>query len=909
MTDTRNILLAGLLKLICAIALCSCSFSQASSQQTGQAIAKRSKLVGVVFDNSGSMDGRTNLPVFGLQVLAGSLTRDDQLYGFPFTYLTAGVDRMGGRINLSDNAQLSRLIMSLPLSSLGEQQASIDKIRGWARKAYDGTPYLAIDVMLSFLAQTAKPGQDVYLFVFTDGEFNDPIPSPNGLKSAYEAYLAEAKQKQINSFHAHFIAFGNQQTFDEVKRQRVAQTLDEVFNGGTGKYAPVPVQDLAGLRTALLDAITSISDTELPVPGSSIYWRKGNTITVNPPFTISKLIVLAMGANQTQVAQITQSPQKWTGTPSQFRARMDAPDLPSKLPGATSDLWHAQITHMEAYPALPAGQEFSLVFDRPLTDDTTLLFRPDISVDWKIYDSAGNEILPDPVMREITLVAGRDYEVRAQILDKNVSSSPVGFKNLPPGTTFQLRHKDALGRDDLSAMMIDTANSRATYSLHYDTARPDDIGVSLRLPGFVTARSKAVKVKVVITNFDIDVSAEPSLHCPRCSPSHAEATLNTSAPWSRLMKVTAQLRAKGDRKDGQIEWSLASPLPAGLRVMMPALDPLQPKLSAAASSFIMNFKDGDLIELFFEADGNFLSSLPNGYDANLTLKTLGNLRGEAHLKFTLAPNLEAAELVNAGNTKGEPGDTPFRVKLEDLNQTGGSYIKVEKAFQPPRPEDLSISGASGLSVTLEQLPQKELFLIKFAPGSYCSCFMMTGQHSYTVNFKNAAGQTASLQHYMVIEPVTWRERFFICLRIIVCTILVIWFLAGLYRFFQSNRFSSRNRLLIYEGTKREESILKRLARRPLPWIMPFVFPFRPWHERNRVEGFYVQAGPSEILLLPKSASGGYDNLKLQREQWTLSHHFADGVREPFEINWREVIEELPPSKRKFEFIQNPSTDL
>lgn len=144
----------------------------------GSALAQTRKVVGVAFDNSGSMGengGRTNLPVFGIQVLAASLDQKDRLYALNFRDFLARVRSNGNRVNFSD---ASTYLTNFSLDSPPSQRASIAQLKTWADNPRDGTPFEAVQVMLEHLANVAEKDDDVHAFIFTDGDFNKP-PTPD----------------------------------------------------------------------------------------------------------------------------------------------------------------------------------------------------------------------------------------------------------------------------------------------------------------------------------------------------------------------------------------------------------------------------------------------------------------------------------------------------------------------------------------------------------------------------------------------------------------------------------------------------------------------------------------------------------------------------------------------------------
>ena len=99
---------------------------------------------------------------------------------------------------------------------------------------------------------------------------------------------------------------------------------------------------------------------------------------------------------------------------AELLAEMEARDDPGKLRGTDGRLWKSKITHLQPHPALPANKEFSLEFDRPLTEHTSVLYRTDMTIEWEVVDANGVTVTPDAA-GTIKLSADQDYEVRAHI--------------------------------------------------------------------------------------------------------------------------------------------------------------------------------------------------------------------------------------------------------------------------------------------------------------------------------------------------------------------------------------------------------------------------------------------------------------------------------------------------------------
>ena len=260
------------------------------------ALAKTNKLVGVVFDNSGSMEGRTNMPVFGIQMLAASLTRSDRLYGMTFKQFRAV---SGGRTDvddatLADPSRLRSYMTPFPLTDASAQQNAINAIKRWAIQPNVNTPFAPVLIMLTFLAQSATPDDDVHLFIFTDGGFNDPV-NLGVLEQRINLLKQNTKAKSLS---VHFLAFvADRSERDLIVNQGIASLLDRTINTNKiGNFDYVfYATDFASLRKQMVNIVSRISETEPEQAqlAASIVKRSGNKIVVNAPVTITKIIVVS----------------------------------------------------------------------------------------------------------------------------------------------------------------------------------------------------------------------------------------------------------------------------------------------------------------------------------------------------------------------------------------------------------------------------------------------------------------------------------------------------------------------------------------------------------------------------------------------------------------------------------------
>src|SRR5205823_1708730 len=156
-----------LCRLLCAVLLLAAA--------AGSAAAAGKRVVGIVYDDSGSMAGRSNLPAFAAQLLASSLDvagSRDRLFSIRLSTFEKARRRadvasaLGQGISPASVAALEAIrVPDLPrVEAIGPAttQTVIDVIRReWAKPSSD-TPYGPVEIMLNALVEATEPGDEAY---------------------------------------------------------------------------------------------------------------------------------------------------------------------------------------------------------------------------------------------------------------------------------------------------------------------------------------------------------------------------------------------------------------------------------------------------------------------------------------------------------------------------------------------------------------------------------------------------------------------------------------------------------------------------------------------------------------------------------------------------------------------------
>ena len=244
------------------------------------------KVVGVIFDDSGSMEKRIQLPAFAAQLLVSTLnpTRD-RLFTIRLSDYEADLGALGQRgdplyariagegVNPKTMAALrEKRFAELPKDEFGSGrplQALVGSIRDrWALPPTSNTPFGPVELMLSTLADETGPDDQAYLLILTDGEF-DPVPPPIAV---IRKDLAVLQARFKGPLDVSFVLIapddeGGEEARREVERQGVRRALTGMFNGTEDKPF-YQVRNSKNLVEAMFDVVARINSTaRSAVPG------------------------------------------------------------------------------------------------------------------------------------------------------------------------------------------------------------------------------------------------------------------------------------------------------------------------------------------------------------------------------------------------------------------------------------------------------------------------------------------------------------------------------------------------------------------------------------------------------------------------------------------------------------------
>lgn len=510
------------------------------------ALSADARIVAILFDTSGSMNERYNLPSFGARLLAGTIDGRagfDRLLVMNFNHYaqTYGGEFPIPPILLQYAGPDAGQLQDITITNGVQHQDVVEALRGTFASADVGTPYGPLEVMLDRIVREVAASQDdeeVVFVVVSDGSYHDGTTDFDGgrqvdyMRGQFEAFRSRIDQAG-GSLRAEYLlidASGGLES--KVRDQGVRDTLLEVFNG--------PQRDaqgrLTGARTvsspdrlweALKDIIAKVAGTDRETQRPFVRYS-GQQIEVESPLSISRIVIVST-ANADATLPTRQDDTLGVEPTDSRRItmRMDGPDR--DFTGAPER--QGLVEHLWFQDAVQAGT-YTLEFDAPVDEDVFLLFETSSLINLKIIDANGNVVMPD-AQGVHTLYKDRDYRFESQILDGIDAASGQGLvvdlDTLPQSLSMLLSLGGPVG-PGTSSMTVNRAADVGTFDWTPDTI--GDVAAFARATaGILSPSSERLRLSVVDATTDLTITPLRSeAPCPGCgsdqvtSPIEAESS-------------------------------------------------------------------------------------------------------------------------------------------------------------------------------------------------------------------------------------------------------------------------------------------------------------------------------------------------------------------------------------------------
>lgn len=814
----------------------------------GQAAAR---VVGVVFDDSRSMARWIQSPTFGVQLLLSTLDgRDgnDRVFTLRFSELwdafVAGntLSRPPAGVhagNVQDWLRGARgpVVRQEQITTENLHQRTIDDIaRRWPQPVTN-TPYEPIEVMLDRLTREVRDGEEAFLIIVSDGDFNDPLPDLGRLRQSYGVYRERlaAKRAKLKVDYL-LIAPSSPELVRKVQDQGVRALLLEVFNGAADGSAGglYDVIDLGRLQDALKDIIARVWSIDR-AQQARLITPAGNSIGFETPLSVTRVVAVGTGLAPNPPPRPTAQPAGVLET-RRLRSEMLESDAHPSLLGQRL---RGDTTQLRFQPALPPGRH-SVGFDRPVGQGVFLLFETAARVELAVTRPDGT-----PARRRgdtVLLARGEPYRLEARLLDQRGAAgpAPVDLSALARRAEVSAALETPRGPGTL-ALQIEPGRALASGVLNAGATGPITARAQVRLEGFVSPPSNTVAIEVVDTGVAFRQDVAPAEACPGCAPDEVQVTIAGDGQPRPVAEVTLTPTAP---IDGRARLDLSG-LPPGFTATWPDGTPVDPAAELPLQS-------GQAIRLRLSLARP--ERAVGGTPLRLRIAALEPLSGGAEVTARLRLVVPSAQLVHTSHSGGDPAAP---LALNGQNLTGGVALLdfgLTGALKAPAPEEFE-TGGGGILLWYAPL-RVNGYTLQLEPRSrfLCLCFLALGpqERTATLRWRHPGGlqeASASARLRVALEPteVAWS-----CGTILLLLFLLLWLLLALVTTLRTHRFPRGSLAEIAEGRQMPRHIDLRgsnltFLRSLLPWR---AFRLRPPHELATVEGLLIQArsGGGNILL-------------------------------------------------------------
>jgi hypothetical protein len=821
------------------------------------------RVIGVVFDDSGSMAPRIHLPTFGVQMLASTLD------------IQSGRDRLLTlRLSKTDAG-----VVEENIGSIDALQTTVENIRRVWASAAGGTPYAPIEMMLQAVAQKLRPEEVGTLFILTDGQIDAP-PAVADMQRRFAALkqILDAKRASINvEFMLIAVGPDREQVRQAVRSQLVRATLLEQFNGNrrdpTGKLiGEHEIIDVRDLFDAMKKVVARISETDVSHIGNYVGYA-GNSVTVNTPVSVVRMVSIAKAINSAPPAVERRS---FDATRSfVIGARMTEADrsLPNQVFRATTE-------QMIFQPALPAGQH-SIVFNGPVTDNVFLIFETNARIELNVLNADGTEAQRDGSGTYV-LVRNRDYRLAEVLVDEtDKGRRVVPLSTLSGQPRFSATLDEAGGARQIMPLTIVAAEERAVANL-----RPGKVGMliargQVQLDGFVSPSSNVVQLRVIEGTLKINTAIKSTEPCPDCATGTFRSTVGANK--SDVPVATIDVMPTGDIQ-GTANLDLSG-LPAGLTL-------IDQKGARVVDGTRLNVIPNRPIRFSIVRAARPAAELI-GKPVHFMVGFRGDQTVGNHvMEGTLSIVVPQARLSYQGATGIQDSvDHPMLTGSDIVNAGAKFNFKVENSLDEVTASDFHVENSLWLT-TLSHAVAGDLVTVTPRARYLCTCFLWLdrGVHNIDVAFMSTDGlQVARASVPVDIAP-TWREILRGCLLLLGIFVAVLWATGVGINTWTARRFPREAFMEIDEG----HQLPRHVAMRGSNWtfLRALFWPIfgRP-DERRVLEGLDLTAGNRLHLRVPRESN----DLNI-RGEW-LSERFS--LNEKLErliiqLNWQEAVQKKGP---------------
>lgn len=821
----------------------------------------QAKLIAIVFDTSGSMNDRYNLPSFGMRMLAATIdgrAGEDRVWVIGFEdYVKACAGPIPEATTLSAlSCDTSRLVTRFETTSAAVHANMLNDLEREFRATDVGTPFGPIEVMLDEIAKGIQQDEEAILIVVTDGAYEvmsnaGDTAFDNGVAiPQFQRSFAEHRQRILDaggSIRAEFLFIDSDGSGEGIVREQgVRDTLLSTFNGDANQGA-WHVSGADALWSALVEITARVNDTDRAEQARFIEYE-GNAITVNSPLSLSRVVIGSTAAIPASVPRLTDTDFGVATTDDRtLDMRMGSGDRLFKylqLAGTVEHLWFQN--------AVPPGQ-YELTFDGPVDRDTFLLFETNAIAQMQITDPQGNVIVPNG-RNEYELFLGQEYVFTTQVLDGVTNPAVVDLDTLPSSLAMFLLLQGA-NLNTTESMALDLAADLGRYS--WQPTQTGRLRASSRVSaGILSPESEALDLVILDATAGITISPiRPVSNCADCADGEIASNV-TPGGGADVDVGSFDITAEADIP-GEIIIDPAG-IPEGYRVVdengrdVPLGRPLPFEPGETRSFTILRPSEVDVDTL---VDG--------GTDVEITVTPAGPWSGQpvsrpTRIRLAAPPMgmrlVSVTQPITPGSVDGlrVPGGELLR------GQFSGQFSLTDLLVAPDNAtiDELITVSAPGLAGRLlafdASFPSSGPHALDVRPSTrfWCLCFLGLGnlvtgtdkvdaRVSYELAPNGVVLQSAEAALPMQI-PVAHRQTGLSCLLDLLYLLLFAMFVRGVIALMTTNRFPKGAVVEITDGEGLPR--FKRLDKGNKVWWKAWfaLFTGNP-NERRTVEGLSIEA--------------------------------------------------------------------
>lgn len=883
------------------------------------------RVVGIVFDDSGSMRANIHLPTFGVQLLVSTLDGRDGRDRLLTTRLSEFVRAFGrervvtgeyrpilpigsGAVTPDNVEELIRtanrdLITHESIYTEALLRSRIESIaKSWPTN-FMHTPYEPIEILLHALTNEIREDEEAFLIIFSDGAFYDGIdgmvPTPQQLRVSYSAY----KERFKGSLRVFFLLTlnGGDDTRRLVDQQGVRDALIETFPGSKG----YEVADFDSLLQAMFEIIGEVSSTDAATSGDIVEFR-GREVSLSLPFTVRRIISLSVGEESGQIPQLTETDFS-VGLRLDLAPRMlkgDNQNPSRKIPGWPTTKLRGNVAQLYLSPPLQPGA-YRLTYDSEVVDRVHLLFSSDVFLEWSLIDQEGNKLVPASDGAYV-VQRGIPYTMMLRVLEETEHQvSEVSLLSLPTDAIYTA-NLIGPGFTKNFELVAEKDSNRAAGPIVFEREGDYGLTAALRLPGFITSRSEDVKVRVEDTYAAFGLALERLAPCAQpCGESDIPFTYTPVVEMSTLADFAVTVDA---HRQGRFSATLTDRTPEGLVLLDSAGQPLPEKPTLA-------FTPGEPVKLSLAripgwqpfSDAEFGTKQQ---EIGLVLETMPPLHGRKIHTFALIATLPEAKLKYVGHSQSPGTDQPLTLDLDDFARPSLAMdLLLIGALYAPTMEDFSVAGGpfplgydtvvNGYDITIFPKISSALHFFGY------ECLLISGDHDFNVTYRGVNGLQRASTSVPLRITASWPARVWVCGRFLLWLLVQIWLAGTVLGLVTARRFPRRSRLDIKRET---DELTHPFKLRGSIWPIFFRCLFWPvyWtrrHETRRVEGLTLVPGSGGPALVSLDA---WPSFKSMLNGGILLEDIAEQRGNPsvLQLLWDDVLDEMVAAGRTITLVRN-----